>query len=304
MNYGKLYNEPLAEYHGGDCISATRLSLFRRSPLLYKKLFIEKSLPKPEKTEALILGQAIDTLALSGIAAFKQEFICAPLDAPRRPTSAQLNAKKPSPDSIAAIEFWRSFEIAHADKTMLTQAQMNTVNNCCDSLNSFAPFLEAKQAGRAQVTFRVHGAKFDSQCRPDLWLEEGCGFTSGEPAIVDLKTIVELPQDDDQFLPRHMVKFGYHRSAYFYREIVAQVMKYLIPEFRPNFYLLFVEKDEPFACSLRKVGPRALAAGEREVSDALRAYIECIESGIWESREEPGTEIDVPAWYGKREEFV
>ena len=46
MNYGKIYDEPIEAYHGGDAVSKSRLDIFRYSPRLYWKRFVAKMLPQ------------------------------------------------------------------------------------------------------------------------------------------------------------------------------------------------------------------------------------------------------------------
>lgn len=302
MNFGKIVGEPIDVYHGqaGDCISSTRLKTFMRSALLYWKLHVAKTLPKPEKTPALIFGSAVDTLTFDGPDAFNRAFILEPEDAPKRPTKAQLNAAKPSPAAVASMTFWSQFDKYAAGKEVLAKEDMDTVKRCVDALHSNKTFAEMLAAGKSQVTFRLKGQPFNTQVRPDLWLEEGCDFTRGESTITDLKTIVELPCDDADFLPRHVLNFGYHLSAFLYREVVATVLGYK-PGFRPRFYLTFVEKQEPFAVVTRQVDEVALLVAEKELRLAIERLTACMNSNHWpDTWDEPGAPISVPDYYVRK----
>mgnify|MGYP001573056054 CR=1 FL=1 len=90
--YGRIVGEEIERYHSCSAISRTKLMVFRQSPRQYWKDFVAKTVPKPEPTEALIIGQAVDTLALEGQEEFSRRFVSLPEGAPRRPTSRQLNA--------------------------------------------------------------------------------------------------------------------------------------------------------------------------------------------------------------------
>jgi exodeoxyribonuclease VIII len=61
-----------------------------------------------QPTEALLLGSALDCLRLEN-GLFASKFITVPPDAPKRPSSVQRNAKKPSPETVGAIAWWNRF---------------------------------------------------------------------------------------------------------------------------------------------------------------------------------------------------
>lgn len=277
--FGKIFGEDNAIYHACEALSRTKLEVFRKSPLLYWKTYIAKTIPK-ESSDALVVGQAVDTLALEGPDAFSAKFTTTPEEAPKRPTIAQRNAIKKSPAALKSIEFWEAFDLANKGKLLLTDKQVDTVKHCADALHSSKTFQKLLVGNKTQVTFRLKGSTVSMQCRPDIWCEDGNEFSDGMPCIVDLKTIAELPADDDEFLPRHIQKFGYFRGAFLYPEIVANIEKYK-SGWRPPFILAFVEKEEPYAVSCRLVDATAIACGEKQVRRSMEQLVECLKSGIW-----------------------
>lgn len=298
--FGKIEDEPIEVYHGGNAVSKTRIDIFRHSPRLYWKRFVAKLVPKDPPGEALIIGSAVDALALEGPHEFARRFVVAPSGAPRRPSSRQINAKKPSDETIVAIDFWRAFDAQNVGKMPLDGDQLALVNRMADALHSNAEFAALRAVAQSQVTFRLKGKRFAVQCRPDLWCEDGTELTDGMPAIVDLKTIQELPEDDPDHLPRHIAKFGYHRGAHLYREITSNVMRYR-DEYRPPFVLCFVEKQEPHAVICRVVDEVALGIGERECQEALERMNGCYERDVWpESWGAPLAPVSLPQYYIRR----
>lgn len=300
--YGKLLNEPNAEYHANAAVSKTKIGIFRRSAKLYYKLHVAKTLVKPAATDALLIGSAVDTLALEGPEAYAKLFIESPKDAPKRPTKAQRNAARPSPESRAAMDWWDQFAMAAEGKSVIDAETAATVRRCADALNENATFREVHAASEKQVTYRVKGSVFDLQCRPDMWLPEGCSLSDGAPMIADLKTIAELPMDDEGHLSRHICNFFYHHAAWFYPEVVARVEKWKDEWFRPSFRLCFVEKEEPYAVVWREVDATALQVAEVEVVQALDRMKRCYETGVWPDSwdDKPCPTVGLPDWYVRK----
>lgn len=297
--FGKLLDESIEEYHNCGALSKTKLDVFRDSPRLYRKRFITRELPR-EGGEALLIGSAVDALALEGPDAFNARFILVPDEAPKKPSSRQINAKNPSPETVEAIAFWQRFAAEAKGKEILTDKQAALVQRCADALHGNKEFARFMQFGHSQVTFRIRGDRFAMQCRPDRWLEEGCDLTDGVPAILDLKTIESLPGDEPDHLPRHIGNFGYHRAAYIYRELVATVMGY--PEYhRPPFILAFVEKREPHAVLFRTMDDESIKIGEKEVGESLTRIRRCLAEDYWpESWEAPLSPVGLTGFYKKR----
>ena len=302
LQFGKIADEPIDVYHGNDAVGKTRLDVFRDSPALYFKRFISKVIPRSEPSDALIVGSAVDALSLEGAGSYADKFAVEPAgeDVPKRPTKAQLASLKPTPAALESISYWSSFDRAAKGKMIVSAKQDELARKCSAALLANPVFAQFMQSGQSQVTFRVQGDKFALQCRPDRWLEEGCALTDGAPVIVDVKTIAELPANDPEHLPRHIAQFGYHRAAYLYREVVAEVMKYK-DGYRPPFVLVFVEKQEPFAVVARVVDETALEVAAKEVAEALDRLRTCYATNTWpESWDAPMAKVGVPGWYAKR----
>ena len=66
------------------------------------------SKPK-ERTADMAWGSMVDCAWITP-ELFKAQFVVLPAKAPRKPTKAQRGAKKPSEDTVKAIEWWDRFE--------------------------------------------------------------------------------------------------------------------------------------------------------------------------------------------------
>jgi hypothetical protein len=69
------------------------------------------------QTESMLLGSALDCLRLEP-APFNHHYTTVPPDLPSV-GKIQINAKKPSPETLSAIAFWHKFNEEHAHKTIL-----------------------------------------------------------------------------------------------------------------------------------------------------------------------------------------
>lgn len=320
--FGKIADEPIDQYHASDCLSKSKLDVFRQSPLLFWKKFVVKTIPKDEPTDALIVGQGVDTLAIEGPEAFAARFSVVPNDAPRKPTAAQRlvaaggevdakgRPKKPSQAALLSIAFWDEYNAANRGKWPLTSDQEALVKRCADALNSDEYFTKLREGGKPQLTFRIQGEHISVQCRPDIYVE-GNELSRGLPRILDVKTIAALEADQqpdysamepeeqhvEDLIPQHVANWGYHRGAWFYPEVVANVEQFA-NGFRPDFVLCFVEKAEPHAVTCRPVSAEAVAVGGREVRDAVKKLTWCIQHNTWPAYwNKPLAAVGLPPYY-------
>ena len=75
---------------------------------------------RAEQTEAQEIG-TLTHLSVLEPEEYARKTVLKPADAPRKPTDAQRNAKKPSEDTIAAIKWWDDWSAANAGKTELSK---------------------------------------------------------------------------------------------------------------------------------------------------------------------------------------
>lgn len=299
FRFGRILDEAIDDYHKHPAISKTKIDIFRQSPKLFYKRFVTGEIPPDPPTEALIVGQAVDNLVLEGREEFEKRFVLIPENAPSRPSTRTLNAKKRTPQSQANVDWWAEFQEKHKGKQTITGEQMETVEACVRSLEQHDTFQSLIRGGVSQHSFRLAGSHYAIQCRPDRFVEDGNEASKGEPIILDLKTIQELPADQPDHISRHICDWGYHRGSYLYPEIVSTVMKW--KDFRPRFVFAFVEKQEPFAVRCVEIDRSAKEIAEREVRGSLHQLKECFEKSIWPFHwEQELTEVELPGYYVRR----
>lgn len=300
IQLGKIISEKIEDYHAAKAVSKSRIDVFRESPLLYEKRFVTKTVPAPEPTEAMIIGNAAGALILEGEKAFGDRYVILSEDAPKRPTKKQINAKKPSFETIEAIKFWEAFTTLTAGRTVLEIEQRALLLRMQESLNQNPEFALLTAAGQPEVTFRIQGSHFAVQVRPDWINEEGCALTDGYPYLMDLKTIDRLPCDEPDFLPWRIAGFGYQRQAYLYSEVVANVLKFPSDVPRPRFFFAFVEKQEPYDSVIVELSETDIEVGQREVTSSLTKLRRCYETGIWQSPRRGVNKLSLPFSYVRK----
>ncbi len=156
-----------------------------------------------------------------------------------------------------------------------------------------------------EIVWRAKGPELYLQARTDGWAEEGCELTAGAPYIVDLKTISALPDDEPEKINRQIADFWYHGQAHFYRELVANVMKFPA-DFRPRFFFVFVGTAEPYAVQVVELDPAGMDLARKQARDTMERILECHRTQRWpltwnDTWQEKIPEIAMPGYYVRRE---
>jgi len=119
---GIIPNLPAADYHARPEISKHGLDDFHRCPAWFK---YRRENPH-ETTPALRWGSIVDEAVFTP-AEFAANSVVLPADAPSRPTERSRKAKKPSEETIRAVEFWDKFDAENAGKVDL-RAEFRLIN--------------------------------------------------------------------------------------------------------------------------------------------------------------------------------
>jgi hypothetical protein len=288
---GRISGEPIGVYHGRDTVSVSKLKVFRYSPELYHGRFISKTIPPPKETQAFKEGKAIESLALDG-------------------RDAHMAAYYSVPEGVGKVRVGdkairESLAAQHPGKIALSHDEWEMCERINENVHKHALAGPLLAACEKQVTFRIQGAIFYLQVRPDGIAEEGCALTDGQPVIVDMKSIPALPDDDPDVIPRQISDFWYHGQAFVYREVVATVLRFK-PEFRPRFVFVWVEKEAPHRVKVTEIDDLALDLAAKQVSETTLRLKSCHESGVWpatwdDTWQKTVPKVGLPAWYLRRE---
>ena len=271
------------DYHAHAGISASGLKLMGKSPLHYWGAYLDPNREPREETPALKLGTAIHTAVLEPMR-FADEYVVVPDSAPRRPTSVQLNAKKPSDDTVAAISWWEKFDADTKGKTVISRDDLATCTAISERL---------RQHPAAQVLFRDGVAEQSMfwedpdtgvlcKCRPD-WLIHSV-------AIVDVKSTQDASPAG---FARSVANFEYHVQAAWYLDGVKICTNDRSPS---AFIFAAFEKEAPHAVAFYNADPEMIELGRREYRRRLQVYANCLQSNVWPGYPAAITNLSLPAW--------
>lgn len=173
---------PLAEYLAVDALSSTCLKLLARSPWHYANRVEQPSTP------ARLRG-TLAHCALLEPDAMGERYAVVPDGAPRRPTRSQWQAKNPSADSRAAMDWWTQFEEDNAGRELISVADYAL---CQDQLAAVArePELAGllrEGSGEVSIFWTDKETGIYCKARPD-WLPP---LNDASITPLDLKTCAD-----------------------------------------------------------------------------------------------------------------
>lgn len=265
------------DYFGWDAASNSRLSDMARSAAYCRW---RMTTPR-DATEATEIGDGTH-LAILQPAVFEASVWRLPADAPKRPSSTQRDAKKPSPDTVAAIKWWDDWATMTAGKLVLTEEQYTLCERLREACGRNP---EARDLLARCTTFET----------PGVWRDDATGEwckalpdARGPGLIVDLKTTRDAGRRG--FL-RSVVQYRYHGQAAWYGDAV-----YAIDGGECDFAFLAIDKTGPLedAVMVWRLSPDFVRVGREQNAALLAAYADCRRRNEWPGR--VGGVLDVPPW--------
>jgi hypothetical protein len=319
--------ETNAQYHADTTkLSNSMLSILKRSPKLFFRYYIAQSLAIPESTQSMELGsmvhtmvlepdefesryakpiQGLDRVRVAGKAAwdcFEQKANINDLYIVKPEINRKTNEGKKQWEAFLveangrnqiAEEDYRTAEAflgalnANFGKVFVKHDEIVLAADCCEALHQhteFSEFMEATWSDRIteqRIDFAIEG--IEMRCKPDY-----LALTAS--VIIDVKTTTDANPEE---FAKSMIKYGYHRQAWLYREAVFQ--KYGI---HCRFLFAVVSTEEPHEVCICEPSEAVMEAGRREVFLLLNEFKFRAESGDWISEWSKGiVPLDLPNWY-------
>ena len=280
MNPGIYQNISFAEYNA--------LPYLRNSYL--KKLSICPASAQIETngtTTALTIGRASHALILEGEAAFNKEFMVAPADAPKKPTSAQINAKKPSAAAVHSIQWWNQFNtLAHGKEIISAEdyAMLQGMDRAVKT-HPFAKTLLAEGVSEQTVVadIEVDGEMIRCKSRPDRTP------STKMACMIDLKSCADASYRG--FL-NACYRFSYFHQAADYIECYNSALEVMINEHgwsreenppMDAFVFIAIEKEPPYRCEVYTLqgDNNLLIQGREDFYMNLRTEVQCRKQGFY-----------------------
>ncbi|WP_237173008.1 PD-(D/E)XK nuclease-like domain-containing protein [Paracandidimonas lactea] len=285
---GIIEDQDIEQYHRGAGISKTGLDLIERSPAHYFAEYLDPNRPPKEndETPARLAGHLAHCAILEP-AEFDKRYAVLPADAPRKPTSAQWNAKNPSSDSLSAMAWWREWLANNEGRTIITHEQRETALRQAESVRRLPDIRDALDRGRPEVSayWRDSGTGVLCRCRPD-WVHDA---GPGRAILVDVKTYSNAAPVE---FARQIARMRYHVQAAYYTDGYAAAANVDVLA----FVFLAVETEYPYAASAVMLDEASLEQGRAEYRRNVSAYAQCLSSGEWPGYPEGIQPVSLPAW--------
>lgn len=285
-------NMPMLDYHAIDALSNSGLGELDQCPARYYKMKIDPNRPEEVEKEGHLHGNLAHCAVLEP-GEFSKRYVVLPEDAPKKPTSAQWNAKKPSEDSVAAMAWWKDFGERHAGKRIIKPEEARTAQ--AQAANMLAipsvwggwSLEELMAEGKPEVSAfwkdPLTGAA--CRCRPDFVVK----VNDRQCVLLDVKTYSSAERGE---VVRQISRKGYFRQAAHYSigyhlasglEVVA-------------FIFVFVESTYPFLAGSYTLSEEFMQHGMAEQRALVDLYAECKRTGVWPSYTKQTETLDMPAY--------
>jgi len=259
---------------------------------------------RAEQTEAQEIG-TLTHLSVLEPEEYARKTVLKPADAPRKPTDAQRNAKKPSEDTIAAIKWWDDWSAANAGKTELSQDDSTQIAGITQGVMSNADAVKLMDGALKEVamfkTIVVNGVTIRTKGKADIICSSK---GSDAEAIADLKTVDRGYANPDDF-SYSIKKWGYAQQAAWYIDLYNMLTAtddpFTTDVKKSRWVFIVAEKLPPYVCVTLELDEDSIEVGRAINKRHLETLAECFKTNVWE-RPLNGMRgrVSIPEWARKK----
>jgi len=280
------YDLSIEQYHAMEPVSKSQLDDLNTSPLHFYAWHRDPQ--RPARSEKA--GQLEGNLAHCAVLEpedFSNRYVMTPSEAPRYPTAAQWNAKKPSPDSVASMEWWTEFNAENEGKRVITLDQYEVAMRQADSIRVLPEIQQFLVSGKAEVsafwTDPMTGVK--CRCRPDFVHS----LSASSVVLLDVKTFSSAAPEEFR---RQCARKRYHVQDTFYSQGFSAAAGVNVEK----FIFVVVETEWPYAAASYTLGNESREEGYLECHRLLDLYEECVRTKKWPGYANKTVQIDLPPY--------
>ena len=280
------YDLSIEQYHAMEPVSKSQLDDLNTSPLHFYAWHRDPLRP-PRGERA---GQLEGNLAHCAVLEpedFSNRYVVTPSEAPRYPTAAQWNAKKPSPDSVASMEWWTEFNAENEGKRVITLDQYEVAMRQADSIRALPEIQQFLVSGTAEVsafwTDPMTGV--ECRCRPDFVHS----LSASSVVLLDVKTFSSAAPEEFR---RQCARKRYHVQDTFYSQGYSAAAGVSVEK----FIFVVVETEWPYAAASYTLGNESREEGYLECHCLLDLYEECVRTKKWPGYANKTVQIDLPPY--------
>lgn len=270
----------LKEYLEHKAYSRSHLLLMERCP----KYFYYHTHTNPDDTEptkALSIGSALHYLVLEP-ELFADNVAVLPSDL-KKPSITQINAKKPSEETLLQIQDWNAFVRESAGKIVISESELESVSLMAEAITSDEDVLQYIRAtGKSEHTLLYECDGIPLKVRIDRICEDD-GF------CIDIKTCADA---SPSAFARSVINYGYDMQAH----MIMQACRFHgLPV--KTFYFICVEKEVPHCVAVYRCGRDVLESGAMRFEKALSTLKHCLATDTWPSYTMEAQELLLPNWH-------
>jgi hypothetical protein len=248
-----------------------------------------------ESTAALDFGHAFHMATLEP-AKFAATYCVLPSDAPARPTQAMINAKKPSPESLARVDWWFRWTSDHAGMQCLSDKDMQQITGMATAMRNHV--LQIPDSDGKLI--RIQGGELFDLCQREVtlrWTDPRTGIRCKARTDLhcnelafggDLKSAIDASPDG---FARAVHRYRYHQQHVHYTD-GAQATGTAWT----NFLFFACEKVKPYVPAVYYVPAIAEERGRFLRDKALDRLKRSLDTGTWPGYTDTITELVLPAF--------
>jgi exodeoxyribonuclease VIII len=268
---------PAEAYHSIEAMSSGGAKKILKSPAHYKLMRTKKNEPTP----AMQFGTVTHTGVLEPHR-FALSCISVPDDAPKRPTSAQRNARKPSLETLESIDFWEGFDKASAGRIVLSASDFARARRTIDAVLSHRGARALLDGATVEESVFWRDERYGVPCKARFDARNHGG-------LIDLKSTQDASPED---FARDAAKYLYHSQAAHY-SYGAEATFGKTPEF---FAFIAAETDEPHGVACYALPENALHMGRHLMARAMGRYAHALSVGEFQSYPDTIETLRLPAY--------
>lgn len=279
---GLYLHESEASYHADrdGVLSCSAMKQLLRSPAHYQAWATADM--DNGQTESQRFGKAFHA-ALLEPERFARDYFVLPTDAPKRPSVTQINAKKPSEETVEAVRYWATLE----GRAVLSPDDMQRIQSMLASVKAHPWASLLVQGGHGEVTLRWTDEATGLRCkaRADYYREAPKRY------VLDVKTCADA---SPEAFAKAVHNFGYHLQHAHYADGFRTLGLPL-----DGFYLLAIETEAPYVCQPYYMDAEAEGKGFSLRTRAAALLKRCMETGKYPGYSDDITLLRLPPWATK-----
>jgi exodeoxyribonuclease VIII len=296
-----------------DAIKAWNCSLLKlaldRTPAHAYAAYLDPNRPERESNAAFDIGSMLHDAILEP-EGMGRLFCCVPDDAPRKPTSAQLNAKKPSDAAIEAIQWWDAFVAANADRTILSAKDYALARSLERSLldhpvlrsvfRATSSEQEAALRDLNELTLQWIDPVTSQPCKARI---DAVRFHADHIRVHDLKSCADAGAEafgKASFSYGYLLQGMFYSDAVFYcREAIARIAGFDpadIQDLPIVFEFDAIEKAYPFMTARYVISPEQGELGRSLYRRAMEMVTTAAKLNYWPGYDTAPVPIELPGW--------